>query len=100
MSYLEFNYLVQNAKAVITDSGGISEETTVMNVPCITLRNSTERPETIEIGTNELVGTDPDKIKLAMLKIISGNWKKGSVPKFWDGLTADRIVRHISNFDL
>lgn len=100
LSYLEFNYLVQNAKAVITDSGGISEETTVMNVPCITLRNSTERPETIEIGTNELVGTDPDKIKLAMLKIISGNWKKGSVPKFWDGLTADRIVRHISNFDL
>lgn len=100
LSYLEFNYLVKNAKAVITDSGGISEETTFMNVPCITLRNSTERPETIEIGTNELVGTDPDKIKLAMLKIVSGNWKKGSVPKFWDGLTSERIVSHISNFVL
>ena len=62
LGYLEFNYLVQYAKAVVTDSGGITEETTVMNVPCMTLRNNTERPETCEIGTNELLGTDPKAI--------------------------------------
>ena len=60
LGYLEFNYLVERSKAVITDSGGITEETTVMNIPCITLRDNTERPETVEIGTNELIGSDPN----------------------------------------
>ncbi|MDF7913149.1 UDP-N-acetylglucosamine 2-epimerase, partial [Listeria monocytogenes] len=59
LSYLEFNYLVENAKLVITDSGGITEETTVMGIPCMTLRDNTERPETVTIGTNELIGTNP-----------------------------------------
>lgn len=92
MPYLEFNYLVQNAMGVITDSGGITEETTVMSVPCLTLRDNTERPETCIIGTNELIGTNPSAIPAAMKKIRSGKWKKGSIPAFWDGKAASRIV--------
>ncbi len=92
MSYLEFNYLVERAKAVITDSGGITEETTVMGVPCMTLRNSTERPETVSEGTNELLGTNPAAIAPAMKKLFAGEWKKGSIPEKWDGKTASRIV--------
>ena len=92
MGYLEFNYLVERAKAVITDSGGITEETTVMGVPCMTLRNSTERPETVDMGTNELLGVDPKAIGPAMEKLFSGNWKKGSIPPLWDGGTSKRIV--------
>ncbi|EPR68423.1 non-hydrolyzing UDP-N-acetylglucosamine 2-epimerase [Cyclobacterium qasimii] len=92
LGYLEFNYLVESAKAVVTDSGGITEETTVMGVPCMTLRDNTERPETITEGTNELLGTDPKAIKPAMEKLFSGNWKKGQIPHLWDGKTAKRIV--------
>ena len=92
MGYLEFNYLVENAKAVITDSGGITEETTVMGIPCMTLRDNTERPETVKIGTNELIGTDPKAIKPAMEMLFAGNWKKGYIPEKWDGKTAERIV--------
>jgi UDP-N-acetylglucosamine 2-epimerase (non-hydrolysing) len=95
--YLEFNYLVERAKAVITDSGGITEETTVMGIPCMTLRDNTERPETITEGTNELIGTDPKGIKPAMEKLFSGNWKKGKIPILWDGKTSDRIVEKILN---
>jgi len=90
--YLEFNYLVQHAKAVITDSGGITEETTAMGVPCLTLRNSTERPETVTIGTNELLGTDPVNLKPALDRIFAGEWKKGAIPEKWDGKTGERIV--------
>lgn len=92
LSYLRFNYLVSQAKAVITDSGGITEETTVMGIPCITLRDSTERPETVTEGTNELIGTDPKALKPWMEKLFSGNWKKGAAPRYWDGKTATRIV--------
>lgn len=95
LGYLEFNYLVRHAKGVITDSGGITEETTVMGIPCMTLRNNTERPETITIGTNELLGTDPKAIAPAMDKLFSGNWKKGSIPELWDGMAAQRIVKGI-----
>jgi UDP-N-acetylglucosamine 2-epimerase (non-hydrolysing) len=90
--YLEFNYLVRHAKGVITDSGGITEETTVMGVPCITLRNTTERPETVTIGTNELIGTDPAALKPALDKLFSGQWKQGSIPPLWDGHTGERIA--------
>jgi UDP-N-acetylglucosamine 2-epimerase (non-hydrolysing) len=93
--YLEFNYLVQNSKAVITDSGGITEETTVMGVPCITLRDSTERPETVTIGTNELIGTDPENIKPALDRLFAEEWKKGSIPEKWDGKAGERIVSHL-----
>ena len=93
LGYLEFNYLVQHAKAVITDSGGITEETTVMAIPCLTLRDNTERPETITIGTNELIGTNPDAIKPALQKLFAGEWKKGGIPELWDGKTSPRIVQ-------
>jgi UDP-N-acetylglucosamine 2-epimerase (non-hydrolysing) len=90
--YLEFNYLVANSKAVITDSGGITEETTVLGIPCITLRDNTERPETITMGTNELIGTNPKNIAPALIKLFTGNWKKGEIPPLWDGKTSERIV--------
>jgi UDP-N-acetylglucosamine 2-epimerase (non-hydrolysing) len=92
MGYLEFNYLVEKSKAVITDSGGVTEECTVMGVPCMTLRNSTERPETVTEGTNELLGTDPSAIQPALQKLFSGQWKRGTIPEKWDGKTSSRIV--------
>lgn len=95
LGYLEFNYLVKHAKAVVTDSGGITEETTVMGVPCITLRNFTERPETCTIGTNELTGTDPKALGPAFEKLFAGKWKKGNIPPLWDGHAAERIVMHL-----
>jgi UDP-N-acetylglucosamine 2-epimerase (non-hydrolysing) len=91
--YLEFNYLVRNALAVITDSGGITEETTVMGIPCLTLRDTTERPETVSMGTNELIGTDPSRIGPALDRLFSGKWKTGVVPEKWDGETSGRIVQ-------
>lgn len=95
--YLEFNYLVKYAKGVITDSGGITEETTVMEVPCLTLRDSTERPETVTIGTNELLGTDPAKLKPALDRLFAGQWKTGGIPEKWDGKTGQRIVEILEN---
>ena len=92
MGYLEFNYMVERAKAVVTDSGGITEETTVMGVPCITLRDNTERPETCTVGTNELIGTNPAAVKPALDLLFSGQWKKGAIPALWDGHAAERIV--------
>ncbi|MDA7617760.1 UDP-N-acetylglucosamine 2-epimerase (non-hydrolyzing) [Verrucomicrobia bacterium] len=92
LPYLQFNYLVQHAKAVITDSGGITEETTVMGIPCMTLRDSTERPETVDVGTNELIGSNPENIPPAMERLLSGQWKKGAIPEKWDGKAAERIV--------
>lgn len=95
MGYLQFNYMVKHAKAVITDSGGITEETTVMGIPCITLRDNTERPETCTIGTNELIGTNPTAIKPTLEKLFAGSWKKGGIPELWDGKAAERIVELI-----
>lgn len=92
LSYLEFNYLVERAKAVVTDSGGITEETSVLRVPCMTLRNNTERPETIRLGTNELLGTNPKAIGQAMKKLFNGQWKTGQDIPLWDGKAAKRIV--------
>lgn len=95
LGYLEFNYLVERSKAVITDSGGITEETTVIGIPCMTLRSSTERPETVDIGTNELLGVNPKAIKPAMEKLFAGDWKKGEIPELWDGNTSERIIKYL-----
>ncbi|MGI9527947.1 MAG: non-hydrolyzing UDP-N-acetylglucosamine 2-epimerase [Weeksellaceae bacterium] len=92
LGYLEFNYIVKNALGVLTDSGGISEETTIMNVPCITLRENTERPETIALGTNELAGHDYSLIQKYISKIKESNWKKAEPVPLWDGKTAERIL--------
>lgn len=97
MSYLEFIYLVKNSAGVVTDSGGITEETTVLNIPCMTLRNSTERPETVTMGTNEIVGTDPNNIVPYLKKLVAGEWKSGSIPELWDGKAAERIVDIVVN---
>jgi len=90
--YLEFNWLVKNCKAVVTDSGGITEEATVMGIPCMTLRTTTERPETVDIGTNELIGDDLDALAHAFDRLFESLWKTGQIPKKWDGHTAPRIV--------
>jgi UDP-N-acetylglucosamine 2-epimerase (non-hydrolysing) len=95
LGYLEFNYLVKHAKGVITDSGGITEEASVMNVPCMTLRNNTERAETIHFGTNELVGTDPKNLAPYLEKLMKGQWKQYQGIPLWDGKTANRIVEKI-----
>ncbi|MDR4484984.1 MAG: UDP-N-acetylglucosamine 2-epimerase, partial [Nitrospirales bacterium] len=79
----------------ITDSGGITEETTVLGVPCLTLRDNTERPETITIGTNELIGTDPAKLSPALERLMAGQWKKGAIPQKWDGKAAERVIEHL-----
>ena len=97
LPYLEFMYLVNSAVAVITDSGGITEEATVLNVPCLTVRDNTERPETIEIGSNCLVGSDPAAIKRVLNAIFSGSYKKSSIPSLWDGKASERICECILN---
>jgi UDP-N-acetylglucosamine 2-epimerase (non-hydrolysing) len=95
LSYLEFNHLVEHAFAVITDSGGITEETTVLGVPCLTLRDTTERPETITLGTNELVGTDPAKLAPHLERLFLGQWRTGTIPPLWDGRAGERIVTYL-----
>jgi len=92
IGYLDFMQLTRNCKFVMTDSGGIQEETTYLGIPCITLRENTERPITAEVGTNEIVGTNMDLILECLQRVLSGNWKKGEVPELWDGKAAERIV--------
>jgi UDP-N-acetylglucosamine 2-epimerase (non-hydrolysing) len=94
MSYHEFMFIVENSKGIITDSGGISEEATVLNIPCLTLRDSTERPETVEIGTN-ILATCEEEILRAISSMIDGDWKQGGIPALWDGCAAERVVRHL-----
>jgi UDP-N-acetylglucosamine 2-epimerase (non-hydrolysing) len=96
LGYLEFLNLLLDASLVLTDSGGIQEEATFLRIPCITLRNNTERPVTITMGTNYLVGTNPDRILQTALDVIAGNQKKCFIPPFWDGQAGARIVEIIS----
>ncbi len=96
--YLEMLGLMANAQLVLTDSGGIQEETTALGVPCVTLRNSTERPITVEQGTNTIVGTDPAAILRAHASIMDGNNKAGRQPELWDGQAAARIAAIIGNW--
>lgn len=92
LGYVDFLSLAKDAELVITDSGGIQEETTFMGIQCITVRNNTERPVTVDIGTNHLAGTDLDIVEDTALKIMKGAKKKGSIPELWDGKTANRII--------
>lgn len=97
LGYFDFGKLVANSKFVLTDSGGIQEETTVYKIPCITLRENTERPVTITQGTNELAGSDTGKIINLAEMILDGKWKTGEIPPLWDGKAAGRIVDFILN---
>jgi UDP-N-acetylglucosamine 2-epimerase (non-hydrolysing) len=92
LGYLDFLKLTAEATLVITDSGGIQEETTFLGIPCVTLRQNTERPATVTDGTNYLIGTDPDKIMATTSSILAGNMKDSVVPQFWDGRAGKRII--------
>jgi len=93
IGYIDFLTLTKNAELILTDSGGIQEESTYLGVQCITLRTSTERPSTVEIGTNHLLGTDLDKAKKVAFDILNGKLKQGAVPELWDGKAAERITK-------
>lgn len=96
LSYMDFLNLWKDAKLVLTDSGGLQEETTALGVPCLTLRHNTERPITVDEGTNVLVGTEPRLILLEAFKILDGDGKTGKRPALWDGCSAERIVQELS----
>jgi UDP-N-acetylglucosamine 2-epimerase (non-hydrolysing) len=97
LPYLDFLALQSRATVVITDSGGIQEETTYLGVPCLTVRENTERPITITAGTNVLVGRDPDNIRAKVVDVLKGNWKRGSIPELWDGHAAERIAKIVAD---
>ena len=91
--YLEFLNLMENAIMVVTDSGGIQEETTYLQVPCLTFRDSTERPATVEIGTNQLLADlNPQTVHQKVMEILEGRSKEGAIPPLWDGKAAERIA--------
>ena len=92
LGYDDFLYLWKNAAGVLTDSGGLQEETTALKIPCITMRTSTERPVTAEIGSNEVVGADGERIIAYAKKMLTGSWKKSGIPDLWDGKASERIV--------
>ena len=92
LPYMDFLNLWKDAKLVLTDSGGLQEETTVLGVPCVTVRENTERPITVEQGTNVVAGTDPEKVRIEAFKILEGRGKHGQRPELWDGKAAERVV--------
>lgn len=96
LTYLEFLGLQRHAALVITDSGGIQEESTFLGVPCLTLRETTERPITVTVGTNVLIGRNPDLMKSEARRILSGAGRKGGIPPLWDGLAAERLAAHLT----
>jgi len=97
LGYLDFMKLMHHAKMVLTDSGGIQEETTYLGIPCITMRENTERPITVEVGTNVLVGNNTGRIIAEAQKVLDGKAKKGQIPELWDGKAAERIVKILEN---
>lgn len=92
-SYLHFGYLMEHARGIVTDSGNIAEEATFLDVPCISLNTYAEHPETWRIGTNVLVGDNPKALSEALTKLMAGEWKHATLPEYWDGRTAERIVQ-------
>jgi UDP-N-acetylglucosamine 2-epimerase (non-hydrolysing) len=98
LGYLDFLALIADAKLVMTDSGGIQEETTALGVPCLTLRENTERPVTVEVGTNQLVGTDPARAVAAADEVLAGRARRGRIPELWDGRAAERVAGVLVRF--
>ena len=98
LGYLDFLKLMSSARLVLTDSGGIQEETTILKIPCLTLRENTERPITVEVGSNRIVGTEPAKIIKSYRQIMDGHWQESQIPYLWDGHAAERIVKIIKKF--
>ena len=96
LPYVDFLGLQARATVVITDSGGVQEETTYLGVPCLTLRENTERPVTVTLGTNILVGSDPDKLRSELSRVLAGQAKKGTIPPLWDGCAGERIAAHLA----
>jgi UDP-N-acetylglucosamine 2-epimerase (non-hydrolysing) len=92
LGYLDFLALQSRARLVITDSGGVQEETTYLRVPCLTVRENTERPVTVSIGTNMLIGRDPQRLIEESRKVLRGEGKRGDVPPLWDGQASERIA--------
>ena len=99
LDYFSFQKLIQNSRFILTDSGGIQEESTYLGIPCLTLRPNTERPITLSEGTNTLIPFELNIIKQYVLQIEEGKYKKGTIPKFWDGKSTERILEFISNLD-
>jgi len=98
LSYLDMLNLLADARVVFTDSGGVQEETTALGVPCLTLRASTERPVTVRLGTNVLVGTDPERIRAAFAQVLAGRAAQGAAPPLWDGRAGERVVRVLADW--
>ena len=98
LGYLEMLGLMSRARLVLSDSGGIQEETTALGVPCVTLRENTERPITVEQGTNTIVGSDQEKIRDCVADILANGGKRGRVPELWDGRAAERIAEEVVRF--
>jgi len=97
VGYFEFQNLIKHAFCIVTDSGGIQEETTFRQIPCLTVRPNTERPSTIDVGTNTLVDIDPERIIALIESMIDGTYKSGRIPDLWDGKATDRIMQVIAN---
>jgi UDP-N-acetylglucosamine 2-epimerase (non-hydrolysing) len=98
LGYLDFLCLTSQARLILTDSGGLQEESTALGVPCLTLRENTERPITVDVGTNLVVGTDPERIRTEALKVLDGQGKQGRIPEKWDGKSAERIADIYADF--
>src|SRR5205085_4718136 len=98
LGYVDFLALTAGARLVMTDSGGIQEETTALGIPCLTMRENTERPVTVEVGTNTLVGTDPRRVVPAAREVLEGRGKQGRIPELWDGHAAERVADVLMQF--
>ena len=92
MGYLEFLALTSQAKVIVTDSGGLQEESTALGIPCLTMRENTERPITVEVGTSTLIGKDAEKLRAYLGQVLQSTYKKGTCPELWDGKAAERIA--------
>ena len=96
LGYLEFLAMTSQAKVIVTDSGGLQEESTVLGIPCLTLRENTERPITVDVGTSTLIGNDAERLRQCLGQVMNGRYKTGRCPELWDGKAAQRIAQVIA----